>query len=584
MAPSEKLPLMQDGIPAGTGYTTPPFLRTARSKWMALPAVALLALCVTNTIPSSRHHHHSGHDDFASQCRQVDPLFPSQSSLGSMDEYLASAQFLNTSVGRLAGAIQIATQSYDNLGPVGEDERWEVMYPFAEYLEKTFPLVHSTLKLEKVNTHGLLFTWQGSNDGLKPTVLMAHQDVVPVETSTIGQWTHPPFSGEFDGKFVWGRGAADDKSSLIGIMGAVEALIEAGFEPQRTLVLSFGFDEEISGHAGAGHLAEVLLDRYGKDGAAIIVDEGSVIQEQWGTIFALPGVAEKGYIDVEVVVRMPGGHSSVPPKHNGIGVMGEVIRLVEANLYEPHLHDENPFLAALQCGARYAPEFPHKLKKELGKRDSKGLDTCHRKDKLALEAATLGDATKYLFTTSVAADLISGGAKVNALPERTVLTVNHRVNVGDHPSEVQERMTGIAAIVAEKYNLTLHAFTEEAETPSSITLQVAGGGGKMLEPAPVTPTEILDSGATPYSILSGTTRALYGEDTIMAPALMTGNTDTKFYWDLTKHIFRFNPGFDAEQSFLEGVHTVDEKISMLAHVRGVQWYSMFVRNMDEADL
>lgn len=551
---------------------------------MAFPAVALLALCVTNTIPISRHHHHSGHDDFASQCRQVDPLFPSQSSLGSMDEYLASAQFLNTSVGRLAGAIQIATQSYDNLGPVGEDERWEVMYPFAEYLEKTFPLVHSTLKLEKVNTHGLLFTWQGSNDGLKPTVLMAHQDVVPVETSTIGQWTHPPFSGEFDGKFVWGRGAADDKSSLIGIMGAVEALIEAGFEPQRTLVLSFGFDEEISGHAGAGHLAEVLLDRYGKDGAAIIVDEGSGIQEQWGTIFALPGVAEKGYIDVEVVVRMPGGHSSVPPKHNGIGVMGEVIRLVEANLYEPHLHDENPFLAALQCGARYAPEFPHKLKKELGKRDSNGLDTCHKKDKLALEAATLGDATKYLFTTSVAADLISGGAKVNALPERTVLTVNHRVNVGDHPSEVQERMTGIAAIVAEKYNLTLHAFTEEAETPSSITLQVAGGGGKMLEPAPVTPTEILDSGATPYSILSGTTRALYGEDTIMAPALMTGNTDTKFYWDLTKHIFRFNPGFDAEQSFMEGVHTVDEKISMLAHVRGVQWYSMFVRNMDEADL
>ncbi|ROW06490.1 hypothetical protein VMCG_04261 [Cytospora schulzeri] len=584
MAQSEKLPLMQDGMPVGTGYTTPPQVKTSRSKWMAIAVVAFLALCVTNTIPITRHHHHSGHNDIASQCRQVDALFPSQSSLGSMDEYLASAQFLNTSVGRVAGAIQIATQSYDNLGPVGEDERWEVMYPFAEYLEKTFPLVHTTLKLEKVNTHGLLFTWQGSDDSLKPTVLMAHQDVVPVETSTVGQWTHPPFSGEFDGKFVWGRGAADDKSSLIGIMGAVEALIDAGFEPQRTLVLSFGFDEEISGHAGAGHLAEVLLDRYGKDGAAVIVDEGSVIQEQWGTIFALPGVAEKGYIDVEVIVRMPGGHSSVPPKHNGIGVMGEVIRLVEANLYEPHLHDENPFLAALQCGARYAPEFPHKLKKELRKRDRKGFETCKIKDRLALEAATFGDATKYLFTTSVAADLISGGAKVNALPERTVLTVNHRVNVGDHPSDVQERMTGIAAQVAKKYNLTLHAFSEEAETPRSITLQVAGSGGKMLEPAPVTPTEILDSGATPYSILSGTTRALYGEETIMAPALMTGNTDTKYYWDLTKHIFRFNPGFDAEQSFMDGVHTVDERISMLAHVRGVQWYSMFVRNMDEADL
>ncbi|KUI59413.1 Carboxypeptidase S [Cytospora mali] len=587
MARNEKLPLVQDGMPAGTGYPTPPPVRTSRSKWLAIPAVALLALLWTNTIPIAGfghgHHHRPGHNDIANQCRQVDPLFPSQSSLGSMDEYLASPQFLNASVSRMAGAVQVATQSFDKMGPIGEDKRWDVLYSFADYLEKTFPLVHSTLKLEKVNTHGLVFTWQGSNENLKPTVLMAHQDVVPVETSTIGQWTHPPFSGEFDGKYLWGRGAADDKSSLIGILEAVEALIDAGFAPERTLVLSFGFDEEISGFYGARYLAGFLLERYGKDGAAIVVDEGSAIMEQWGTVFALPGVAEKGYIDIEIVVRMPGGHSSVPPKHNGIGVMAEIIRLVEANTYEPHLHDENPFLAILQCGAKYSPEFPHKLKKELRRRDSKGFETCKKEDKLALEAAAYGgDAIKYLFTTSVAADLISGGAKVNALPERTILTVNHRVNVGNHPSEVRERLTGLVATVAKKYNLTLHAFTDAEETPRSITVRLSGGN--VLEPAPVSPTEILDSGATPYSILAGTTRALYGEEMIVAPALMTGNTDTKYYWDLTKHIFRYMPGFDPDQNFLDGVHTVDEKISMLAHVRGVRWYSMFVRNMDEADL
>lgn len=588
MAPiSEKLPLMQDDVPAGAHYSTPPpATRCTRSKWIAVPALALLGLCWTNSLPSAIFGDQSpiSHTDRAQQCLQVDPLFPakSSSSLASMDEYLASSQFFNASTTRMSSAIQIATQSYDNMGPIGEDERWEVFPPFAAFLEKTFPLVHSTLELEKVNSHGLLYTWKGSDAQLKPNVLMAHQDVVPVEKSTVGQWTHPPFSGEFDGKYVWGRGAADDKSSLIGILEAVEQLIDAGFEPKRTVVLSFGFDEEISGFQGAGKLAERLVDRYGKDGASVIVDEGSGLAKQWGTVFALPGVAEKGYIDVDVIVRMPGGHSSIPPKHNGIGVTGELITLIEANQYEPHLYDENPYLGLLQCGAKYAPEFPPKVKKELQKRDKKGSASCHKKrDKLALEAAKEGDAVKYLFTTSVAADLISGGAKVNALPERTVLTVNHRVNVGEKVSDVKERITGIAAEVAKKHNLTLHAFTDEAETPSSITLKT----GHTLEPAPVSPTDVSgDGSATPYSILSGTTRALYGEDVIVSAGLMTGNTDTKFYWDLTKHIFRYNPGFDPAQNFMDGIHTVDEKMSMQGHVSGVKWYSMFIRNFDEADL
>ena len=37
--------------------------------------------------------------------------------------------------------------------------------------------------------------------------------------------------------------------------------------------------------------------------------------EQYGSVFATPGIAEKGYLDVHVEVTAPGGHSSVPPKH-----------------------------------------------------------------------------------------------------------------------------------------------------------------------------------------------------------------------------------------------------------------------------
>ena len=66
-------------------------------------------------------------------------------------------------------------------------------------------------------------------------------DVVPVEPSTISQWTHPPYSGYFDGEnvlgstefanlptigeSVWGRGSIDDKSGLIGILFVLASLI-----------------------------------------------------------------------------------------------------------------------------------------------------------------------------------------------------------------------------------------------------------------------------------------------------------------------------------------------------------------------
>ncbi|EON96418.1 putative carboxypeptidase s protein [Phaeoacremonium minimum UCRPA7] len=490
-----------------------------------------------------------------------------------MEDYLVSDKFRNETVARMSGAIQIPTQSYDDMGDVNEDERWNIFYDLAAYLEKTFPLVHNNLKLEHINEHGLLFTWEGDKT-LKPTVLMAHQDVVPVAVPTWDQWTHPPFSGHYDGKYIWGRGASDCKNTLIGILEAVEMLIHAGFEPKRTLVLSFGFDEEISGRRGAGHLASVLIERYGKDGAAIIVDEGSGITSAWGSTFALPGVGEKGYLDVEIIVRMPGGHSSVPPAHNGIGVMSELITLIEADPYEPHFHSENPFLGLLQCGAAHSPEFPSKLKKLLPSHQER---VCGKKDKLAQEASKLGDEIKYLFTTSAAPDIIEGGVKVNALPERTRLVVNHRVNVGDSSSVVKDKLTKLATIVAKKYNLTVNAFSDESETPRSITLST----GTILEPAPVTPTLV---GKTPYSILSGTTRAMYGENLIMAPGIMTGNTDTRYYWDLTKHIFRFIPGWDPEQNFMDGIHTVDEKVGVIGHIRNVQWFSSFIRNMDEADL
>ncbi|RMZ73809.1 peptidase family M20 M25 M40 [Pyrenophora seminiperda CCB06] len=528
--------------------------------------------------------------DAKEQCPQVEPLFPARKTkeMDEMESYLTSDAFRDTAIERLSNAVKIPTQSYDDMGTIGEDARWDIFYSFADYLSKTFPLAHATLQLEKVNTHGLLYTWAGSDPSLKPNLLMAHQDVVPVPESTVKQWSHPPFSGHYDGKFVWGRGASDCKNQLMAIMNAVEALVAAGFTPKRTLILSFGFDEEISGREGAQHLAGYLLKKLGHNSIASIVDEGAVNVESWGANFAIPGVAEKGYIDVDIVVRMPGGHSSIPPAHNGIGVASELITLIEANAYEPHLADENPYLALLQCGAEHAPDFPRPLAKLLHKRSQRHKTCSSKKDALALEAAKAGPAIKYLFTTSVAVDIIHGGVKTNALPERTALTVNHRINIGSSSDAVKKHISALAAQVARKHNLTLHPF-DGSESPASITLS---HGPTMLEPAPVTPTSpfFLSSSnktsttTTPYAVLSGTTRALYGTDLLVSPGIMTGNTDTRYYWGLSDHIFRYGPGWDKEQLGLGNIHTVDERIGVKAHLDTVRWMWWWVRNMDEAVL
>src|SRR5207248_1303058 len=87
-----------------------------------------------------------------------------------------------------------------------------------------------------VNGYGLLYEWTGSDPGLAPLVLLAHQDVVPIEPGTDGRWTEPPFEGRIAAGYVWGRGALDDKGSLVGLLEAVEHLVAAGTKARRAAV------------------------------------------------------------------------------------------------------------------------------------------------------------------------------------------------------------------------------------------------------------------------------------------------------------------------------------------------------------
>lgn len=109
-----------------------------------------------------------------------------------------------------------------------------------------------------------MYTIKGSDTSLKPILLTAHQDVVPVANETLDSWEHPPFDAFYNETtgYLYGRGASDDKSAITALMSAMEALLsQEDYKPRRTVVFAFGFDEECSGPRGAASIAKHLEER-----------------------------------------------------------------------------------------------------------------------------------------------------------------------------------------------------------------------------------------------------------------------------------------------------------------------------------
>ena len=155
----------------------------------------------------------------------------------------------------LAGAVRIATVSYqDSTPPLAP------LHALQAYLSQTFPRTHAALPHEIVGDASLLFRWAGSDSSLEPVVMMAHQDVVPVEEGTERAWTPAPLSGDIADGFIWGRGTLDDKVGVMSTLEAVESLVAQGVRPRRTVYLAFGDDEEVAGH-GAADIVALLRSR-----------------------------------------------------------------------------------------------------------------------------------------------------------------------------------------------------------------------------------------------------------------------------------------------------------------------------------
>lgn len=398
-------------------------------------------------------------------------------------------------------------------------------------LQGSYPLTHRALRREIIG-QSLLYQWQGTNPDLEPVLFAAHEDVVPVDPETVSRWQVDPFAGTISDGSVWGRGALDDKSPLVTIFEAIEALLRRGFVPARTVYLAVGQDEESGGQNGAQVIA-ATLKRQGVHLEAVLDAGGAIVDGVLPGVrgsIALVGTSEKGYLSLRLRADAPSGHADAPSRDLAVERIARAVISLLASPFRPHL--DLPAVTYHDLGT--AVSWPMQMA-------FSNLWLFSALARRQLDATGPGSAA---IRTTIAPTMLRAGTNDNVLPGSAEAVVNLRLFPGESIAGTIEHV-------------------RQAIRDPGITIETLPGAS---EPSPVSP----DDGFA-FNRLADTIRQVF-PDALVAPYLVQSTSDARHYAALCANVYRFSPLVLDEQA-LATIHGENERVATRNLGTMVQFYA-----------
>lgn len=399
-------------------------------------------------------------------------------------------------------------------------------------LPKLYPNVFEKCEFKRLPDRALLFRWQGKTTN-KPTVLMAHYDVVPVNEE---MWDKPAFEAILEDGVLWGRGTLDTKVTVNGVLSAADHLIAQGFTPQDDIYFAFSGGEEINGDG-----AKNIVDYFEENGIelSLVVDEGGAVVENVFPGVKAPcgliGIAEKGMVDVKYETKSAGGHASAPKPHTPVGVLARACAKIENNPFKCHI--TKPVAEMFDTLGRHS-SFLYKMI---------FANLWVFSPVLALLGKIQGGEMNALLRTTVAFTQMQGSAAANVIPPKASMVSNIRLNPLDTIDTALE-------------------YLKKTINDDSIELSVISG---------MNPSRISQTNCEAYDKVAKAVASTW-RGCLVSPYLMVQCSDSRHYGRISDKVYRFS-AMDLTADERATIHGNNERIRVECAHRAVEFYIRLIK-------
>ncbi|MBV8032100.1 MAG: M20/M25/M40 family metallo-hydrolase, partial [Betaproteobacteria bacterium] len=284
--------------------------------------------------------------------------------------------------------------------------------------------------LEPFPKKGNLVLRMKGDGSRKPLLLLAHLDVVEALRN---DWQTDPFVLQETNGFFTARGSIDDKAMAASFVSILSQLKREGFKAKRDIILALTADEE-RGDVPSNGVYWIVNNRRELLDAELGLNEGGRGDLRNGKpVLNQVQVAEKMYTTYQLLVRNPGGHSSLPDPENAIYTLAEALNRLAKHRFPPNVGEVTREYFAKSAG----------LSSDAGvQADMRAVGVGEATDAQIDRLSKNNFYNAQLRTTCVATRLMGGHAD-NALPQSASATVNCRILPNDDAAAIDRELRAV---------------------------------------------------------------------------------------------------------------------------------------------